>query len=126
MGSLEYVASMAEEATRTFRVEFRAPNPQLKIRAGVTAELRIAVDPVPAHFASPAMLTLNDECELGVKLVNSRNLVEFHRADIISDEPNGVWLGGLPEIIRIITIGQEFVRDGDTVVPVVDTTADAS
>lgn len=126
VGSLEYVASVAEEATRTFRVEFRAPNPQLKIRAGVTAELRIAVDPVPAHFASPAMLTLNDEGELGVKLVNSRNLVEFHRADIISDEPNGVWLGGLPEIIRVITIGQEFVRDGDTVVPVVDTTADAS
>lgn len=125
-GSLKYIASMADDETRTFRVEFRAPNPGLKMRAGVTAELRISVDAVPAHFVSPAMLTLNDEGELGVKLVNSQNDVEFHRADIISDEPNGVWLGGLPRSIRVITVGQEYVRDGDPVRAVADKTADAS
>ena len=125
-GQLDYVASMADEATRTFRVAFRAPNPGLRIRAGVTAELHIAVDAVPAHFVSPAMLTLNDDGELGVKSVNDRNLVEFHRVDIIRDEAEGVWLGGLPETVRLITVGQEFVRDGDPVVPVADTGADAS
>lgn len=125
-GQLDYVASMADEATRTFRVAFRAPNPGLRIRAGVTAELHIAVDAVPAHFVSPAMLTLNDDGELGVKSVNGRNLVEFHRVDIIRDEAEGVWLGGLPETVRLITVGQEFVRDGDPVVPVADTGADAS
>ena len=125
-GQLDYVASMADEATRTFRVAFRAPNPELRIRAGITAELHIAVDAVPAHFVSPAMLTLNDDGELGVKSVNGQNLVEFHRVDIIRDEPEGVWLGGLPETVRLITVGQEFVRDGDPVVPVPDTGADAS
>lgn len=124
-GSLKYIASMADDETRTFRVEFRAPNPKLKMRAGVTAELRIAVDAVPAHFVSPAMLTLNDDGQLGVKLVNAQNQVDFHRADIISDEPDGVWLGGLPATIRVITVGQEFVREGDPVVPVIDTKADA-
>ena len=125
-GSLKYIASMADDETRTFRVEFRAPNPGLKMRAGVTAELRISVDAVPAHFVSPAMLTLNDEGQLGVKLVNRQNNVEFHRADIISDEPDGVWLGGLPQSIRVITVGQEYVRDGDPVRAVPDKTADAS
>ena len=124
-GSLKYIASMANDETRTFRVEFRAPNPKLKMRAGVTAELRIAVDAVPAHFVSPAMLTLNDDGQLGVKLVNAQNQVAFHRADIISDEPDGVWLGGLPATIRVITVGQEFVREGDPVAPVVDTKAEA-
>ena len=125
-GSLKFIASMADDATRTFRVEFRAPNPGLKIRAGVTAELKISVDAVPAHFVSPAVLTLNDEGKLGVKLVNNQNKVEFHPADIISDEPDGVWLGGLPQTIRVITVGQEYVREGDPVHPVPDTTADAS
>ena len=125
-GSLKYIASMADDETRTFRVEFRAPNPGLKMRAGVTAELRISVDAVPAHFVSPAMLTLNDEGQLGVKLVNRQNHVEFHRADIISDEPDGVWLGGLPQSIRVITVGQEYVRDGDPVRAVPDKTTDAS
>ena len=124
-GSLKFIASMADDATRTFRVEFRAPNPGLKIRAGVTAELKISVDAVPAHFVSPAVLTLNDEGKLGVKLVNNQNKVEFHPADIISDEPDGVWLGGLPQTIRVITVGQEYVREGDPVNPVADTTADA-
>ncbi len=124
-GILKYIASMADDETRTFRVEFRAPNPKLKMRAGVTAELRIAVDAVPAHFVSPAMLTLNDDGQLGVKLVNLQNQVDFHRADIISDEPDGVWLGGLPATIRVITVGQEFVRNGDPVVPVLDISADA-
>ena len=116
-GSLKFIASMADDATRTFRVEFRAPNPGLKIRAGVTAELKISVDAVPAHFVSPAVLTLNDEGKLGVKLVNNQNKVEFHPADIISDEPDGVWLGGLPQTIRVITVGQEYVREGDPVHP---------
>ena len=126
VGKLKYIASMADDETRTFRVEFRAPNPGLKMRAGVTAELRISVDAVQAHFVSPAMLTLNDEGQLGVKLVNSQNKVEFHTADIISDEPDGVWLGGLPNAIRVITVGQEYVREGDPVLAVLDKTADAS
>ena len=124
-GQLDYVASMADEETRTFRVAFHAPNPELRIRSGITAELHIAVASVPAHFVSPAMLTLNDDGELGVKSVNDRNRVEFHRVDIIRDEAAGVWLGGLPESLRIITVGQEFVRDGDPVVPVADTGAEA-
>ena len=124
-GQLDYVASMADEETRTFRVAFHAPNPELRIRSGITAELHIAVAAVPAHFVSPAMLTLNDDGELGVKSVNDRNRVEFHRVDIIRDEAAGVWLGGLPESLRIITVGQEFVRDGDPVVPVTDTGAGA-
>ncbi|MSP51843.1 MAG: efflux RND transporter periplasmic adaptor subunit [Alphaproteobacteria bacterium] len=119
-GRVRYVATMAEPATRTFRVELEVPNKDGQLRAGVTAEIRITVDWEQAHFVSPAMLTLNDKGQVGVKVVNEAGKVEFRTAHILSDGPGGAWLGGLPEKIQVITVGQEYVRHGDTVRAVPD------
>jgi hypothetical protein len=34
---------------------------------------------------------------------------------IIKDDPDGVWVSGLPEVVTIITVGQEMVVDGERV-----------
>jgi multidrug efflux system membrane fusion protein len=55
---------------------------------------------------------------VGVKTVAPDNKVTFRPVDIIADQPDGIWLGGLPEKIRLITVGQEFVIDGEEVTPI--------
>ena len=68
-----------------------------------------------AHFVTPALLSLADDGSIGLKTVDERNRVRFRPVEIIEDTPDGIWLGGLPREIRIITVGQEFVVAGQEV-----------
>lgn len=117
-GIVSFVASLADPATRTYRFELEVANPDLTIRDGLTAQIKIPVATTAAHFVTPSVLTLNDDGFVGIKTVEPDNKVMFRHVDIIADEPDGIWLGGLPETIRMITVGQEFVIEGETVTPV--------
>ncbi len=117
-GKLRFVGRMADDATRTFRVELVADNPDNKIPDGVTAELRIPLDSNMAHLVSPAILTLTDQGVLGIKTLEADNTVGFHPVSILESVPGGVWIGGLPEEVTLITVGQEFVAVGQAVRPV--------
>jgi len=117
-GRVHYISAAADPETRTFRVEVEVPNPDLKLADGVSAELRLIVDTVRAHRVSPAVLTLDDLGDVGVKIVNADGVVEFHTVGIVSDRADGIWLDGLPETIDVITVGQEFVKAGQKVEPV--------
>lgn len=114
-GVLRYVAPVADEATRTFTVELEVDNSGGDYRGGMTAELMIPAETVFAHKISPALLTLDDEGNLGVKTVNAAGAVEFHRADIAVSSSEGVWIVGLPHVASIITVGQGFVNEGSVV-----------
>jgi multidrug efflux system membrane fusion protein len=57
-------------------------------------------------------LTLNDAGELGVRYVDTNETVHFAPVTILRDSKDGVWVTGLPDQIRLITIGQEYVTDG--------------
>jgi multidrug efflux system membrane fusion protein len=125
-GRLSFVGAMADDQTRTFRVELEVPNPDRRIVEGISAELRLPVAELPAHRVSPAILTLTDDGKIGVKTVNAENIVEFHPVQIVGDGPDGVWLAGLPERLRFITVGQDFVLTGQKVEPVPETVEPAS
>lgn len=128
-GTLRYLAPVADASTRTFRLELELDNSDRTIPAGVTAELTLPVGKVMAHLISPALLTLDDDGQVGVKIVDSENIVHFVAADIARTEPNGIWLAGLPEVTTFITVGQGFVTEGQKVIPVPDSgisTAQAS
>ena len=118
-GIIRFVAPVAEPATRTYRVELELPNRDGTIRDGITAEMEIPVSETDAHLVTRSTLTLNDEGIVGVKVVTPDNTVAFKPVEIIADEPTGVWLGGLPRKIRLITVGQEFVLDGERVTPII-------
>ena len=117
-GTLRYIAPSADPATRTYRVEVEAANPDYRIREGITADIAIEVDTRMAHFVTPALLSLADDGTIGLKTVDERNRVRFQPVDIIEDTPDGIWLGDLPREIRVITVGQEFVVAGQEVRPV--------
>jgi len=114
-GEVTFVAKASATTTRTFRVEMEAPNPDHKVAEGITADIRLAVGEKMAHKLSPAVLTLNDKGIVGVKVVNAEDMVEFLPVSLVSDTPEGTWLGGLPSEIRLITVGQEFVKAGQKV-----------
>ncbi|MEZ5830414.1 MAG: efflux RND transporter periplasmic adaptor subunit [Dongiaceae bacterium] len=118
VGALRFIAARAETQTRTFRVEVEVPNADYAIRDGLSAELVIPVDDVPAHRLSPAVLTLGPNGEVGVKVVDDGNVVRFKPVDILREGTDGLWVTGLPQSVRLIVVGQDFVIDGQLVHPV--------
>ncbi|AXS42546.1 efflux RND transporter periplasmic adaptor subunit [Breoghania sp. L-A4] len=114
-GTIRYISPSADPETRTFRVEIEIDNPDGALRDGVTAFATVALDAVHAHFISPGIMTLNDAGEIGVRAVDADGKVTFYPTPILGAERDGVWVRGLPERVRIITVGQDYVRDGQTV-----------
>ena len=117
-GTLRYISPSADPATRTYRIEVEAANPGYRIREGITADIAVETDTRMAHFVTPALLSLADDGTIGLKTVDGENRVRFRPVDVIEDTPDGIWLGGLPREILVITVGQEFVVAGQEVTPV--------
>lgn len=113
-GKIHFVASRADTSTRTFRVEVELPNPDAKLRDGVSADIHIPVRQLEAEKISPGILVLDDNGVIGVRTVE-HGTVRFHQIEIVSDGPDGMWIGGLPNGVQVITVGQEFVTDGEHV-----------
>ncbi len=113
-GEVSYISALADEATRSFPIEIRMPNPDGRVLSGVTATATVSLGTVPAHQLPQSVLTLNDTGELGVRTVEN-GVVAFHAVTIISDSRQGVWVLGLPPRADVITIGQEYVVPGQQV-----------
>ena len=43
------------------------------------------------------------------------NKAKFSKVEILGDENELIWISGLPEKVTIITVGHEFVSNGDSV-----------
>ena len=114
-GRIRFVAPVADGATRTFAVELEVDNSDGALRIGGTAELQIPAEEISAHRVSPALLTLDDAGNVGVKIINDDGRVEFVVADIAMSSNDGVWLAGLPQTATIITVGQGYVAVGSVV-----------
>ena len=115
LGKVSFIATSADKNTRTFRVEIQVDNKDRKIRDGVSAEIYIESKKVFSHKISPAILSLNDQGKLGIRTVDENNSVEFREIGILEDTTDGLWISGLNENERIITLGQEYVFQGQTV-----------
>lgn len=115
---LRYKASIASETTNTFPIELEVANPDSALAAGISAEVDLILDSQSAIKVTPSMLALDEIGNLGIKTLVADNKVAFAPIAIVKVEPDGVWLGGLGEQVNVITVGQGFVRNGDTVIPV--------
>ena len=114
-GRLRYVAAESDEMTRTFRVELEVPNPDGVMLFGISAEIRISTTAAPAHLVSPALLALDAQGRLGIKGVGDDGVVEFHPVEIVRADDGGIWVSGLPDPVRVITVGHGFVHPGQRV-----------
>lgn len=114
-GDVRYISKTGKSETRTFRVEIWIDNADGTVPEGLTAEVNIPAGSEPAHRVTPAVLTLSDKGVIGIKAVDGEGRVVFHPVRVLADTPEGIWLGGLPAKLTLITVGQEFVRTGQMV-----------
>jgi len=114
-GTIRYISPVADASTRTFNVELDVPNPDGTLLSGVTAEMMLPGGETMAHQISPALLTLGPDGEIGLKIVDEFNRVEFFPVELAVSQLDGVWVTGLPETARIITVGQGYVAQGQVV-----------
>lgn len=113
-GQVRYLSKVADPGTNTFRVELTLANPEHALFAGLSAELELPLTSSEAIKVTPALLSLDEEGNLGVKtVVDSRVL--FNPIQLVKADKDGVWLGGFSGEVNVITLGQGFVRPGDLV-----------
>jgi len=117
-GTLSFVATVANAQTRSFTVEATVKKPEEPVSAGVSASLKIPVETLETVFLTPSALSLGDRGELGVKIVNEENVVEFVPIKLLSTTIDGAWVSGVSVGSRIITLGQAFVAEGEIVDPI--------
>ena len=116
-GVISFVSRTADPNTRTFRVELTLANADYAIRDGLSAEILMPVRRQAAHLVPQSALTLNDDGEVGLRLVNADNSTQFAAVRLLRDTPEGFWVDQLPPEVDVIVVGQEFVADGVQVRP---------
>jgi len=117
-GELSFIGNQSDAVTRTYAVEITVDNQDYSLRSGLTVSLQVSLGDIWAHRVAPSLLSLNEQSVMGVRLIDGNNRVVFRPIEIIEDGPNGMWVTGLPSTAKIITVGQEYVREGALVDPV--------
>ncbi len=117
-GRVSYLSVTADPATRTFTARVRVDNPERSLPAGTSVTVEIPVERVQAHGISPALISQDEDGRLGVKVAVEGD--DGLRARFVPVEPvrasaSRIWVTGLPEEVRLISLGQGFVRDGDRI-----------
>jgi multidrug efflux system membrane fusion protein len=114
-GKIRYISPVAKKSTRTFKVELEISNEGNKIAEGTTAELMIPLTPRAAHRISASFFSLTSNGDLGIKVVDQSDTVNFLPVKILGGSDKEIIVGGLPEKLRVITVGHGFVEPGDKV-----------
>ena len=117
-GRVRYVAKSTTNATRTYRVEVEIPNADGKIPDGITSEVVLSLNPVPATQIPRSALTISAAGDVGVRVVAAGDKVAFVPVHIVEDLQDTMWVSGVKDDARVIVRGQDFVRDGQIVAAV--------
>ena len=111
-GTVTFIESIANPATRTFRVEATVPNLDLDLKAGVSATVAVKLGEVEAASVPSAVLALDDEGRTGVRYVDATDTVRFAPVTVAGETPDGALVVGLPSPARVIVTGQDYVAEG--------------
>ena len=114
---ISYLAHQANPKTRGYRVEALMNNSEQSIRSGVTAELNIQTAAVPAQLIPASSILLSDKGYTIVRVLGDDQTVFSTAVVIVGETSEGVWVVGLPEEVILVTVGQNYIIDGERVVP---------
>jgi len=117
-GSLTFISRLADQSTRSYRIEVEVPNSGLELVSGLSAVLEIPTGESSGHYLPPSLLTLHDDGRLGVMVVDESDKAMFYPLTLIRSQEGGVWVSGLPDRARLVTFGQGFIQSGEKVIPV--------
>ena len=114
-GRVRYVSSDADPQTRTYHLEITVPNPRLASKSGLSATVKVQAGVGPAHLVPVSSLVLDAAGRQGVRYVLENNRVAFAPVTVIEETAEGMWVSGLHGPTRVITVGQSYVNEGQTV-----------
>ena len=114
-GNVKFISSSANPVTRTFRIEISVPNPESEIKDGMTSEVTLKGIERLAHLVPVSVLRLDANGDLGIRTIDGDGLVAFRSIELIEDTSTGAWISGLDTISTIITVGQDYVSQGEKV-----------
>ena len=115
IGEITFISPTAETSTRTFEITIEANNDDLLFKSGITASIAIKGSTIQAHKIPPSILTLQDDGSVGIKAIDENNKVVFYPIKKEIDTIDGMWVSGLPNELRIIITGQEYITVGQIV-----------
>lgn len=117
-GTLSSISSRADEATRSFAIEVILDNPEQRRLAGASASIELTLPTRRVHRISPGLLSLTPDGQLALKHLDDDNRVVLEQVELVSSDADQARVAGLPEHIRLITLGAGFVNAGELVEPV--------
>ncbi len=114
-GEIEYISPISDPETKTFEIVVKVENKNLRYKEGLSSIISIVKGNVLAHKISPSILSLGDSGELGVKVIDIYNNVQFKEIKVIEDTSDYMLVSGLNEKEKIIIVGQQYVSSGEKV-----------
>jgi multidrug efflux system membrane fusion protein len=112
-GEVVFVSKIADSSTRTYRLEVELKNHDAVLKVGDTDELVLKTKRrFKSHNIPDYALTMSSSKDIGVKILDEQNIVRYYEVEIIREEEDSVWVAGLPEKARIITLGHTYLSDG--------------
>ena len=114
-GKIDYISPISDPETKTFEIVVKVENNNLRYKDGLSSMISIVKGNVLAHKISPSILALGNSGELGVKVIDSENIVQFKKINVIEDTSDYMLVSGLSQKERIIIVGQQYVSAGEKV-----------
>ena len=115
--TVTYLAHEANTTTRSYRLEATASNVDRSIRAGLSSRLDILLNGANAHLIPASSVLLNDLGQTVVRVLLEGNLVDSVKVSSLGEARDGIWVSGLPSKVSVITVGQHYIIDGESVDP---------
>ena len=113
--TLTYISSQANAATRGYMIEAIVDNKDLQLRAGISGQLQLDLPALTAHLIPASLILLDAEGDIIVRAVDQKNRVQQIKLIVVGEAKNGLWVQGLPAQVSLITVGQNYVSQGETI-----------
>lgn len=114
-GKIIYQARAADLKTRTYRFEIEIENHDHTLTDGAFCRVFLPCRTQNLHRFDANVLILNDEGKMGLMLLDAENKAHFHLAHIVEASDKGMLMAELPDHVRVITRGAQFIKDGQKV-----------
>ena len=114
-GKIDYISPISDPETKTFEIVVKVDNKNLRYKDGLSSMISIVKGNVLAHKISPSILALGDSGEVGVKIIDSDDTVQFKEVNVIEDTSDYMLVSGLSQKEKIIIVGQQYVSSGEKV-----------
>jgi len=113
--SLTYIGYESNPKTRSYLVEAQMDNTDLSLRAGISGRLNLRLPVEDAHLIPSGLILLDSDGDVVVRAVDSNNRVVQTKVVIVGENKQGVWVKGLPKTVNLITVGQNYVSQGEQI-----------